>query len=184
MAPIVNPYLKRRSIVPAVNQTDGVSPSSKKARVDNDAVALGSLQANIITPDRISTSTGTGNIYSKATPPMYRNTEPGLGRLRTREGITFRWIHFNSNTDSPSYNETMGRVYFRGFKLKGEEFYVNDVVKLKTGLLHAQDVRIIAVFQATKSFMGNAYGDNNYLEIQKRGTNNEHCYILYYFLVI
>jgi hypothetical protein len=167
MKPIINPYVKRKPTTPG-NQT--TPPVKKyKSTVDNDngsttsPVLLHAITTSTVTPDQtVKKFTG--------------GTTESLGRLRARHGVAFHWIYQPFIKE----NSAMGRVYFQGFSFCGKEYYIGDVVDLKTNYLN-QTVCIISAFQATKSFQGNAYGDGHFLEIQKRGKfvlNREKCGIL------
>lgn len=101
---------------------------------------------------------------SSGSKPSTTKIVTSLGRLRTRRGVSFDWI----GQPLPTENNEMGRIYFHGFKLCSKEYHIGNVVNMKTGYLN-QTVRILSVFQATKSFQGNAYGDGCFWEIQKRG---------------
>ena len=106
-------------------------------------------------------------VTSNIQPKKYKSDVTNLtnlGRLRSRSGIRFSWI----GQQLPTENYEIGRVYFNGFTLCGKDYYGGNVVKMKTTYL-SQTVRILSVFQATKSFQGNAYGDGQLYEIQKRG---------------
>jgi hypothetical protein len=98
-----------------------------------------------------------------------------LGHLRTRPDITFQWIEpplKNANYD-------IGRVYYPCFKLRktGERksslYCVGDNVSMTTQhIKKPQVVRIVSVYQATKSYVGYPpdYDNDKPIEIQKRGT--------------
>lgn len=92
------------------------------------------------------------------------STPTSLGSLRERDDVAFCWI----NQPLPEENNAMGRVYFQGFNLRGKLYYIGDVLQVTTMYID-QTVYILSVFQATKSFQGNAYNDGNFYEIQKRG---------------
>lgn len=90
----------------------------------------------------------------------------GLGRLRTRVGISFSWI------DSPTEtNHVIGRVYYPGFTLCNDacidSFMVGDIIRMKTRLLNETIYQIVSAFQATVSFSGLWHGQRQ--EVQKRG---------------
>jgi hypothetical protein len=188
MKPIVNPYLKRKITTP---ENEAIFPAKKIKTttrpyfptVDN-CTATPTLPHTItaVTPDQsvktsappeIPTNCSKSRTICKtvATPEQLttHTTSTGitlsLGRLRVREGVAFRWV----NPLSPiNCNNQMGRVYFQGFVLRNKTHYIGDVVRVKTAYID-QTVLILSAFQATKSFQGNAYGDGNHYEIQKRG---------------
>jgi hypothetical protein len=94
-----------------------------------------------------------------------------LGRLRTRPDVSFSWL----DDGVIEVNESLGRHYYIGFKLKGVDFYKGDVVRLSIvneefpfGQTYRKYFIIVSAFQATKSFLGR-YGKNAEAEIQHRG---------------
>ena len=164
MEQIINIDLKRSPVKQAVTNI----PSKKYKSNDADtgifltnchALTPAASQAIVVTPVQAR------NQNLKKTSTTMKT--PSIGRLRTRQGIAFLWIGPPSPT---TVNYAMGRVYFHGFSLGDKEYYCGDVVKLKTRYLN-QTVRIVSAFQATRSFQGvvQAYGDDNFREIQKRG---------------
>jgi hypothetical protein len=102
-----------------------------------------------------------------------------LGKLRTRKNIHFSWI-----VPSIYENRLIGRVYYSGFTFHHihpkptttTTFHIGDIVHLQTNYLN-EIVRIVSVYQATKSYEGTPYSNSNdndtttILEIQKRGTS-------------
>lgn len=113
------------------------------------------------------------NVKIQGPPPQlpFKSTSSSysLGHLRVRDGIDFGW-----QGDVVGWNERLGRVYFNGFKLQNKLcsgcFKQGDTVQMKTKHVSASTYIIVAVFQATKSFLGDCYGNGDQHEIQKRGT--------------
>jgi hypothetical protein len=152
MTPIVNPYQKRKPVsVPSVNPTGRNNPTKKCKQTFETAQNEFSLAS---TSDCI--------IETKA--KKYIQSIPNcLGRMRTREGIDFKWI----GPPVVTKNNGIGRVYFQGFHLSGNSYSVDDIVAMKTSYLN-ETVQIVSVFQAAKSYIGTVY-DGCFEEIQKRG---------------
>jgi hypothetical protein len=94
-----------------------------------------------------------------------------LGRLRTSPEVSLSWL----GDGVIGVNESLGRHYYIGFKLKGVEFFKGDVVRLGIenekfpfGQTYRRHFIIVSAFQATKSFLGR-YGKTVEAEIQHRG---------------
>jgi hypothetical protein len=103
-----------------------------------------------------------------------------LGRLRTRPKVSFSWL----GDGVIEVNESLGRHYYVGFKLKGVEFYKGDVVRLGIeneefpfGQTYRRRFIIVSAFQATKSFLGR-YGKTANAEIQHRGMKDNFVWIV------
>lgn len=99
-----------------------------------------------------------------SSPLYFWNT---LGEVRSR-GVSFSWP-----TDSEAglgYSNSLGRVYYKSFLLRGMQFFAGDFVwRVENGerSLH----RILSAYQATKSFMGywSMKAMRQKEELQKRG---------------
>jgi hypothetical protein len=203
---------RSNTVTPNRISTSTVAPDRSDASTPNPSSTMTTTPSNTVTPNQSSTVTpyrlntvGASvtrptNSYTNTSMVSYvkkvvnnnnknsdniQNVKPKLiqktaktylGRLRTREGINFSWI-----LPMMDENYTIGRVYYHGFQLSNNTYHVGDVVHVITNYLN-ETVRIVSVFQATKSYQGNPYLDGTIQEIQKRGMYKErtHIYMINY----
>jgi hypothetical protein len=179
MTTIVNPYQKRKPVsAPSVDSSERIVPTKKCRQTDSNERnnPTKKCKQTFETTAQNEFSLATTNdciIETKAKKYVQSITTriPNcLGRLRTREGIDFQWI----GPPVVSKNNVIGRVYFQGFHLSGNSYFVDGIVAMKTSYLN-ETVRIVSVFQATKSYIGTVY-DDCFEEIQKRGGYNMYTF--------
>jgi hypothetical protein len=179
---IFNPYAKANQKRPS-SQVSLVTPNSRK----KPCLGLDTLERNLLRSEeqtatnqntlesqgqRVSVVKQEKDNVSSQEPPYLLNSKPTqrfkLGHLRVREGVNFGW---QGDILLAQTNEQLGRVYYSGFTLHNNlcagSFRLGDAVQMETQYVPPSNYVIVAVFQATKSFLG--YYNDQQQEIQKRG---------------